>query len=146
MRNMAPQHTAKTNIPEFHAALCNQFSSLPASLWWLTSLPLAKQDSDAMYITITSIVLGNMNAIEWLVLLIVWKSDISNAWKQHTAVLSQMEAGSLSFLRGGFPSVLLKYVIKEYNLTMNKFNVKIVDCSYMFRPPKRNHYPINVMH
>ena len=140
---MAPQHSAKTNIPEFRAALCNQFSSLPASLWWLTSLPLVQQGSDAMYITITSIVLGNMSAIEWLVLLIVWKSDISDAWKQHTAVLSQMQAGSITFLRWGFPSVLPKHIIKEYNPTMNKFDVKTADCSYMFRPPKRNHCSIN---
>jgi hypothetical protein len=36
----------------FVLRLWNQFSSLPASLWWLTSLLLAQRDSDAVYITI----------------------------------------------------------------------------------------------
>jgi hypothetical protein len=45
----------------------------------------------------------------------------------------------MTFLRRGFPAVLPKYVTKECNPTMNKFNVKIVDCSYMFRLPKSNH-------
>jgi hypothetical protein len=90
---MAQRHTAKTDIPEFRAATLNELSSL----WWLASLPSAQRVSDAMYITITNNVLGNMSAIEWLVLLIVWKPDISDAWKQHTTVLSHMEAGSLTF-------------------------------------------------
>jgi hypothetical protein len=35
-------------------------------------------------------------------------------------------------LRCGIPFVFLKYTIKEYNPSMHKFNVAIVDCSYSF--------------
>jgi len=43
---------------------------------------------------------------------------------------------SVICLRYGIPIVLLKYIIKGYNLSMHNFNVAIVDCNYMFQPIK----------
>jgi len=60
-------------------------------------------------------------------------------------MLSQKNSGSqetqfmfksVIFLRCGIPIILLKYIIKGYNLSMHNFNVATVDCSYMFQPLK----------
>jgi hypothetical protein len=37
----------------------------------------------------------------------------------------------LIIVRGGIPIALLKYIIREYNLSMQNFNVAIIDCSYV---------------
>jgi hypothetical protein len=59
------------------------------------------------------------------------QESISEAYRKY--------GNSLSY---GILLVFLKYTIKEYNLSMHKFNVAVVDCSYMFQLLYSNHHQV----
>jgi len=50
-----------------------------------------------------------------------------------------------NFLSYGIPIVFLKYIIKEYNLSMHNFNVTVVHCSYMFQLLYSNHHQVTMV-
>jgi hypothetical protein len=45
----------------------------------------------------------------------------------------------VAMLRCGVPLVILKYMIKECNMSAHNFNVAIVNCNYIFRLLQTNH-------